>query len=592
MAFDGLVMAAVASELAGKIVGGRLEKIHQPGPSELVLVIHTRDWGKQRLLISAEARDARVHLTDGAYVNPLAPPVFCMVLRKHLEGGRIRSVEQVGLERVLKLSFDSRDELGRPGSKLLFCEVMGKHSNVLLVDPDSNTIVDGIHRYSHSVSRYREVLPNRPYLPPPEQGKMDPRQLSEEQFRSVILNSDLGSTLTEVLLQNIAGIGPQTCRELVVRAGLSQDYQLEYCGEYELNQLWAQLQKLRQILEQGIFAPTLLLDRRGQPLDFAALDLSHLPAFRRESGEMSRLLDQYYGNLKQRRVMESQRHSLLQITRREIARFKKKLTLYKKSLAAAEKGDDYRLFGELLTANLYRLEQGSEARVENFYHPENQEFLVPLDPTLTPGENAQAYFKKYLKAKNTREAVLAHLELAQAEVSYLEAVEIAISQSMDPEDLREIRTELEEQAYLKARTQQGQKKSKKEQSRPTPLSFVSSEGLTILVGKNNKQNDYLTLKLADDEDIWLHTKDIPGSHVIIRLDRQSEVPEQTLLEAASLAAWFSKARQSGKVPVDYTRRQHVRKPKGAKPGMVIYDNQRTLMVVPNEELVERLIPAN
>ncbi|AEG60574.1 Rqc2 family fibronectin-binding protein [Desulforamulus ruminis] len=592
MAFDGLVMAAVASELAGKIVGGRLEKIHQPGPSELVLVIHTRDWGKQRLLISAEARDARVHLTDGAYVNPLAPPVFCMVLRKHLEGGRIRSVEQVGLERVLKLSFDSRDELGRPGSKLLFCEVMGKHSNVLLVDPGSNTIVDGIHRYSHSVSRYREVLPNRPYLPPPEQGKKDPRQLSEEQFRSVILNSDLGSTLTEVLLQNIAGIGPQTCRELVVRAGLPQDYQLEYCGEYELNQLWAQLQKLRQTLEQGTFAPTLLLDRRGQPLDFAALDLSHLPAFRRESGEMNRLLDRYYGNLKQRRVMESRRQSLLQITRREIARFKKKLALYQKSLAAAEKGDDYRLFGELLTANLYRLEQGSEARVENFYHPENQELLVPLDPTLTPGENAQAYFKKYLKAKNTREAVLAHLELAQAEVSYLEAVEIAVSQALDPEDLQEIRTELEEQAYLKARTQQGQKKSKKEQGRSTPLSFVSSEGLTILVGKNNKQNDYLTLKLAGDEDIWLHTKDIPGSHVIIRLDRHPEVPEQTLLEAASLAAWFSKARQSGKVPVDYTRRRHVRKPKGAKPGMVIYDNQRTLMAAPNEELVERLMPAD
>ncbi|SHE35307.1 Rqc2 family fibronectin-binding protein [Desulforamulus putei] len=588
MAFDGLVMAAVARELADKLTGGRVEKIQQPGPSEIVMVIHTRERGRQKLLLSADARDARVHLTEGSYVNPLAPPIFCMVLRKHLEGGRIRSLEQVGLERILKFSIDSRDELGRPGEKLLICEVMGKHSNILLVDPDNNTIVDGIHRYSHAVSRYREVLPNRPYLSPPEQGKRDPRTFSEEQFRTEIMDSDLAARVADVLLQRIAGVGPQTCREMVARAGLPLDYRLEHCGDYELTQLWRQVQWVCTMLEEGSFEPTLLLDRRGQPLEFAALDITHIKAHRREKGGMSSVLDRYYEKLNNLRLLEGYRQSLLQTVRKEISRLKKKLSLYQKSLATAEKAEKYRIYGELLTAYLYQIEQGPEAKVQNFYDPEGTEAVIPMDPSLTPAQNAQAYFKKYLKAKNTRDAVINQLEQAESELSYLEAVETAVLQAPDMEDLTEIRGELEEQTYLKPKVQQGRSKAKKEQSRPRPLSFMSSDGYTILVGKNNKQNDYLTLRLAGDEDLWLHTKDIPGSHVIIRCDRGPDVPDQTLLEAATLAAWFSKGRQSGKVPVDYTRRRHVWKPKGAKPGMVLYDNQRTLYVTPSEELVEKL----
>lgn len=589
MAFDGLVMAAVARELADQLIGGRVEKIQQPGPSEMILVVHTRERGKQKLLLSADARDARVHLTGGSYVNPLSPPIFCMVLRKHLEGGRIRLVEQVGLERILKFSIDSRDELGRPGEKLLIIEVMGKHSNILLVDPDSNTIVDGIHRYSHSVSRYREVLPNRPYLPPPEQGKRDPRTLSEEQFRMEMMDSDLEAQVAGVLLQKIAGVGPQTCREMVTRAGLPADYQLEHCGDYELTQLWRQVQWVSTMLEEGSFEPTLLLDRRGQPLEFAAVNLTHVAAHLREGGCMSGILEHYYEKITGFRFLEGYRQSLLQTVRKEISRLKKKLAVYRKSLDTAEKADIYRVYGELLTAYLYQIEQGSEAKVQNFYDPEGQETVIPMDASMTPSQNAQAYFKKYLKAKNTRDAVMIQLEQAESELAYLEAVETAVLQALDTEDLTEIRSELEEQTYLKPKAQQGRAKTKKEQSRPQPLSFVSSDGHTILVGKNNKQNDYLTLRLAGDEDLWLHTKNIPGSHVIIRCDQRPDVPRQTLLEAASLAAWFSKARQSGKVPVDYTLRRHVRKPKGAKPGMVIYDNQRTLYVTPSEELVDKLM---
>lgn len=589
MAFDSLVMAAVAQELADLLIGGRLEKIQQPSAHEIIMVIHTRERGKQRLLLSAHAQDARIHLTSQAFVNPLNPPIFCMVLRKHLEGGRVRALEQVGLERILKIAIDSRDELGRPAEKLLLCEIMGKHSNILLVDPANNTIVDGIHRYSHAVSRYREVLPNRPYLPPPSQGKVDPRELSEEDFKSLLLASNWDSSVANALLQKIAGLGPQICRELVVRAGLPIDYAVEHCGDYEMTKLWEQLQWICAMLKEGNFEPTLLLDRRGLPVDFAAVNLSHLRANRRETADISEILDQYYRKITQVRLLENEQHSLLQIVRKEISRLKKKCDLHRQSLASAEKAEKYRIYGELLTANLYRIEQGPEAVVENFYHPTGEKITIPMDANLTPSQNAQAFFKKYLKAKNTREAVINHLAQAEAELGYLEAVETAVLQAQDMEALAEIRSELEEQAYLKPRSQQGKGKAKKEQVRPQPLSFISSNGLSILVGKNNKQNDYLTLRLAADDDIWLHTKDIPGSHVIIRRGQNQDIPEQTLLEAASLAAWFSKARHAGKVPVDYTQRRHVRKPRGAKPGMVIYDHQQTLMVVPSEELVEQLM---
>lgn len=589
MPFDGLVMSAIAGELADQLTGGRVEKIHQPNSSEVILIIHTREKGKQKLLISANARDARIHLTSGSYVNPITPPIFCMVLRKHLEGGRIRSIEQVDLERVLKFSIDSRDELGRPGEKLLFCEVMGKHSNILLVDPDSNLVVDGIHRYSHSVSRYREVLPNRPYLPPPKQDKVDPRKLSEDRFRTALLDEDyLESSVANILLQRITGVGPQTCRELVTRAGMSADYKLDHCGDYELTQLWNQIKRLADMIEDSKFEPTLLLDKRGNPLDFAALNLSHIKAFSREKGSMNNVLDKYFTKITKARLLGGHQQSLLQTIRKETGRLKKKITLYHKSLETADNADKYRNFGELITANLYQLGQGAEARVQNFYDPDAKEITITMDPSLTPSQNAQSYFKKYLKAKNTRDSVTFHMEQALTELNYLEAVEIAVLQAVDLADLNEIRLELEEQLYLKPKPLPGRSKIKKEQDRPRPLSFISSDGFTILVGKNNKQNDYVTLRLAAEEDLWLHTKDIPGSHVIIRRSTIGDVPDQTLLEAAILAAWHSKARQSGKVPVDYTIKKYVRKPKGAKPGMVIYDNQRTLYVTPNEELIDKL----
>lgn len=587
MPFDGLVLAAVRQELDEKFKGARIEKIYQPEKEELALVLHQPGL-RQRLLLSAHARDARVHLTATAKENPTSAPLFCMVLRKHLEGGRILAFEQSGLERVLIIRVESRDELGRFSEKHLICEIMGKHSNIILLDPDLGTILDGIKRYSHSVSRYREVLPGRDYLPPPAQGKLNPLTLNEEVFRQVCLDTPLETTLPNLLQKRLEGLSPVTCREIVHRANLPLDYLLDQCGDYDLRALWKAMYTVINPASQGEFKPFLLTGKKGELLDFAALELEHTGMTGKKGG-MNELLDLFFTNRSNQQKFGQQKNIVFSLLNKEVARLAKKLSIYQKSMDETAGADQLRLYGELLTSNLYRLEKDiPEAFLENYYDPACPQVAVPLDPQLTPLENSQAYFKKYVKAKNTRIAVESRLTLAQEELGYLEGIKTALELAGSQAELDEIRQELTEQGYLAAPVARpGKKKSKKERHIPRPHSFRSSDGFAIYVGKNNKQNDYLTLKMAAQDDLWLHTKDIHGAHVIIRVEGR-EIPARTLEEAAALAAFFSKARASSKVPVDYTQARHVHKPKGARPGMVIYENQKTIMAEPDEDKVDML----
>lgn len=590
MPFDGLVLAAVQNELENKMAGARIERIYQPHKDELILLLH-RPGNRQRLVLSANAWNARVHLTDVSRENPITPPLFCMVLRKHLEGGRILHFEQAGLERVLIIRTESRDELGNPSEKHLICEIMGKHSNILLVDASTGTIIDGIKRYSHTVSRHREVLPGRPYLAPPAQGKSNPLNLTEEEFRLICLETPLDTPLVELLQRNFEGLSTVTCRELVYRSGLPPETLLDHCGDYELRALWKALQGVMAPTARGIFTPCLLTGLKGEPVDFAALDLEHTEWSRRH-GEMNSLLDVFYTTREQLQRFNKNKKELSTLLSKELARLEKKLSIYTESLAETAGAEKLRLYGELLSANLYRLKQGNrEAALENYYQEGSPLVVIPLDPQLTPSENCQAYFKKYGKAKKTRLAVGARIDQTREELDYLEGVKIALEQAGEPDELAEVRQELMEQGYLKPLPPQPGakkvKKAKKERYIPKPYAFCSSDGFMLFVGKNNKQNDYLTLKMAGEEDIWLHTREIPGAHVIIRTEGK-EAPPSTLAEAAGLAAFFSKARGSKKVPVDYTLKKHVHKPRGARPGMVIYENQKTIMAVPDREAAERL----
>ncbi len=606
MAFDGLVLAAVAKELNDWLPQSRIEKIYQPAAGEIVLLLHNKRQ-KTRLLLSANAREARLHSTGEVRANPLTPPLFCMVLRKHLEGGRIVRFAQNGLERVLHIHVQAVDELGRLAEKVLIHEIMGKHSNIILTDPADNIILDGIHRFSHAVSRHREVLPGRTYTAPPQQEKTDPLTVKEEDFREIIWRSPEQQPVAKALLAGFNGLSPQTCREITVRSGLSTETTVGTCGIYELQRLWQVFQRLMQEVAGGEFRPTLVLNKTGEVVAFSAIDLTltDLPAkdcrqdnLLKTHGGMNEVLDRYFSLHRQKLGLTQQKNDLIQVVTIEKEKLLKKLTIYETALTEATAAEKYKIMGELLTANIFRLVKGAEStEVINYYDPAGATLLIKLDPRLTPAENAQHYFRKYTKTKNSAAYALAQKESAQTEVRYLDSVlnNLELAEAMP--ELAEIRAELTEQGYLKEKPARlrsrigagkgsaGKGGAGKNAEPLPPLTYTSSDGLTILVGRNNRQNDRLTLRTAQPEDIWLHAKDLPGSHVIIKCNHLADIPDRTLTEAAMLAAYYSKARSSAKVPVDYTRRKHVHKPKGSKPGMVIYENQRTVYVDPAEAII-------
>ncbi|MCL6448565.1 MAG: NFACT family protein [Armatimonadetes bacterium] len=583
MPFDGFVLAAVRKELAEKITGCAIDRVYQPTALELILNLR-RAGERRRLLLSAHPANARAHLATKAPENPPSPPLFCLVLRKHIEGGRLQKIHQPGLDRILTLEIAARDETGAPSRKQLVCEIMGKHSNIILIDEATGLIIDAIKRYSHAVSRHREVLPGRPYLPPPAQDKRNPLLLREEEFVETILGRPLESPLPDALQACLDGFSKPLAKELVYRAGLPEEMVLDECGEYELKKLWRALQELASPARQEQFQPTLILSQKKY-LDFAAFDLTHLSGFTRKKGEMNELAEEFYVYRERSEKLEKERQELLKRVRKEVKRLQKKAAVREEQLATAREADEYRLSGELLMANLHRLEKGlAEAALENFYDPENKPVVIPLDPGLSPVENARAYFKKYNKAKGALQKAEEIGAEIRRELAYLESVETALEQAAALADLLEIREELAEQGYL---PEERPKKAAKAPRAPEILTFTSSDGFKILAGRNNRQNDYLTMRLAKDNDLWLHAREIPGAHVIIRAGERPPTPA-ALREAAAIAAYYSRARQSQNVPVDYTLRKNVHKPRGARPGFVIYKEQRTLVADPDEALVERL----
>lgn len=584
MPFDGLALAAVRQELAEILTGCRIEKIYQPAREEVHLVL-SKPGGRYRLLLSADAGMARVHLTSGAGQNPPSPPVFCMVLRKYLEGGKIRGFSQPGYDRVLIISVDTGDNWSNPPEKQLICEIMGKHSNIILYNPETGVILDGVKRYSHAVSRHREVLPGRPYVPAPAQSKINPLSLTGEDFFTLMMQNKLDSKVSDLVQKQFDGLSPLLAREIVWRSGLDPDTVLDTCGEFDLTSVYLTLKKIYTLAAEGRFRPSLVY-RNNLPLDFAAFELTHLPGDRQETGSMNRIVDSYYGRKVMAGQLQNLRHYILTHVRKDIARLEKRLAAQTADLRAAAGADGIRLKGDLVTANIHRLKKGdTRVCLDNFYAENSPPVEIELDPRLSPAENAQHFFRQYNKAKKVQENAARHVQNTREELEYLAGVEYAAESAGSPEDLEQIRSELAEQGYLKPAGHRPPRR--KEPVRPRPAVYMSSDGMTVYVGKNNRQNDYLTMKMARQEDIWLHTREIPGSHVIIRTEGR-EAPPSTLEEAAKLAAFFSRARHSGKVPVDYTLRKFVSKPRGAKPGFVIYTGQKTIIVAPDPTLPEKL----
>lgn len=554
MSFDGLMLKAIVNEIAS-ILPAKVEKIHQPDNLELVFLLQAR--GSKRLSISAHPRFARIHLTEQKSINPPTPPMFTMVLRKHLQGAILHSISQHELERICYLDFQGYDELGMTTSHRLVVELMGKHSNIILLDNEGK-ILDAIKRIPPYLSRIRTVLPSQEYILPPAQGKIN-------LLKETIIPENQAGTMRETLFKNIEGLSPQSSSEILL--SLNYDPDLPW-NEQNQEEVILKVQEYIKAIANNQTTPSL----RPGKIAFAPFMLKGMDI--KEYSSPSKLLDIVYTEKENTNKLEEKRKQLDDILKNHLDKLARKKDIHEQSLAEAKNAEKYKLFGELLTANLYQLKQGEEkAILQNYYNQETVE--IPLDTQKSPADNAQRYFKQYNKAKRTKETQSALLVETISELNYLDTVSQAIADAETLDDLAEIHEELIKEGYAKAK----QQKKKEDPKKPEPRKYVSPQGFTIYVGKNNNQNDYLTMKLASPEDIWLHVKDAPGSHIIIKTEGK-QIPPETLEFAARLAANHSKSKHSNNVPIDYTQRRYVRKPKGAKPGMVIYTHYKTIFIDP------------
>ncbi|MBB3110477.1 putative ribosome quality control (RQC) complex YloA/Tae2 family protein [Paenibacillus phyllosphaerae] len=593
MALDGIVTRAVVHELQS-LVGARIHKIHQPTDHDLVLQIRGGST-PGKLLLSANPTYPRVHFTNQTFINPKEAPMFCMLMRKYCEGGQIEEVLQIGNERIIHMRIRQRDELGDIALKTIIIEIMGRHSNIILVDHATGAIHDGIHHVTPSISSYRIVMPGSEYVAPPEQGKLNPLHITTRAaFESALTEAipeveRAGDTVLapvapdKLLVSAFSGLSPLLAKEIIYRGRLALNPLLTL--EELCTAIWPAFEAMMLAWTDHRYDPQNVQpdEQSSGKAAFSVAALTHLATNGHvQSFEtVSECLEAFYGDKAQRDTVKQRVSDLIRFLQNERNKNVKKLEKLQETLDEAKDADKFRILGELLTTYMHQFSRGDkQVEVVNYYDEDQQAITIALDPQLTPSENAQRYFKRYNKHKNSLTAVAEQMKQAHQEIAYLESL-LQQLESASLSDIDEIREELVEQGYLRDRAKRGPKKKKN--ARPSLLCYTSSEGIAIYVGKNNTQNDYLTNKTAGPNETWLHTKDIPGSHVVIRA---TEFGDATLEEAAMLAAHYSQARSSSLVPVDYTLIRYVKKPSGAKPGFVIYDHQKTLFITPDEQRIK------
>lgn len=564
MSFDGVFTHAMINELRETLLSGRISKIHQPYENEVVLVIRSR--GKnQRLLLSAHPSYARIQITQIDYQNPDTPPNFVMMLRKHLDGAILESIEQIENDRVIHFHFTKRDELGDLQNIILIVELMGRHSTIILVNKESGKILDAIKHIGSSQNTYRSLLPGVDYIAPPEQNQLNPFSQEKEKVFHRLSQMDL---TPKGIQQQFQGIGFDTAQELVARLTERPNEKMLVWQEF-FTAIDTQLSpSLYEVAEKEYFTP----------INYRFFDSNTQQ--KKMYPTLSALLDAFYQEKAEKDRAKQQGGELIRKIENELKRNRNKLKKREQTLKDSENAEDYRRNGELLTTFMAQVPRGAnEVTLPNYYE-EDRPITIKLDPALTPNQNAQKYFHRYQKLKNAVKLIGKQIEEAKNEIDYLESV-LSQLEIAGPMDIEVIKEELTAEGYLKKKSSKKQKRKKPSQ----PDQYLSTDGTLILVGKNNLQNDQLSLKTAKKTDYWLHAKNIPGSHVIIKSDQPSD---ETITEAAELAAYFSKYRHSAQVPVDLVQVKHLRKPNGAKPGYVIYENQKTIIVTPEEEKINKM----
>lgn len=583
MPLDGIVIADIKNDIK-KLINCRIDKIYQPENDEIILSI--RGFGENlKLLMTASSQNPRIHFTEIAKENPKTPPLFCMVLRKHLSNGKITDVIQPGFERIVEIHIESLDEMGDLSVKRLIIEIMGKHSNIILVDGKEN-IIDAVKHVSFDKSSVRQVLPGRPYFYPPNQDKLNPMALEKEVFTETI-NSKPSMKVQEAIYKSYSGISPVMASDICMRAQVDPSKVITLCSVSETEKLFYAFESSVKAVLDGNFLHHIYGEKEtGNVIDFYSLPLHvYESSIVKPFENVSKLIESFYRDKDVLYRTKQKTQDLRKLVQNHIDRLVKKKEIQIKTLKEIENRDFHKICGELITANIYSIQQGLKTfNTVNFYEEDLPEITIALDPDLTPSENAQKYFKKYNKAKRTFTAMKEQQKETEEELYYLDSVMSVLEGKLDETDIRQIRDELTEEGYIKKHKDNAKKQNTKKMSF---MQFVSSDGYEIYVGKNNKQNDELTLKFASNYDLWLHTKNIPGSHVIIK-SQGVEIPDTTIEEAANLAAYFSKGKESSMVPVDYTLKKNVKKPSSAKPGMVIYETYKTAYITPDKEMIDKV----
>lgn len=568
MAFDGLYLSKIVQELNETILGFRADKIHQPEKDEIIMSFRGRD-GVKKLLLTSSADHARVHLTKESKQNPKTAPLFTMVLRKYIQSSRLMEICQPHGDRIIEFTFESTDEMGFHSNYLLIAELMGRHSNIILVRQRDMKIMECIKHVGADQNSYRILLPGATYISPPSQDKLNPWDFTAQDVIESLSGQDPAKVNPASLF---SGLSKHT--GLLLKSYL-EDSDLETKEDYG-NAMKSLFNGIRQTPQATVYYE----DRHPKDLT--------LIAFKEEEGlekkvfaSPSEALETYLGQKDLVHRVRERSQDILKILNANLDRLRRKITILEDVLEKSEKKESLVQYGELLKANLFQLpNQAKEVTVVDYYDEAQPEIKIQLDENKTVSENMQNFFHRYAKLKRSEANAKEQLVLAREEEDYLTSVADSVMRSEEPSDIEEIRQELIHAGYIRFR----RNKSKKE-APSKPMVFRSSQGLPIYVGKNNNQNDQLTMKFADKQDTWLHTKGYPGSHVIIH---SKEVDEETLLEAANLAAWFSKAQAGTKVPVDYTLVKNVKKPNGSKPGMVIYSTNQTIFVDPDQPRLERI----
>ena len=576
MPLDAITMTAVATELRSALIGGKVDKIYQPTRDEVVL--HMRaGGGNVKLLLSANPAHPRAQLTNIPRENPETPPMFCMLLRKYFVGGRILEISQPSMERLLDFRFETLNDLGDRVERRLVLECIGRKSNLIMLDGEGR-ITDCMRRVDGDLSAQRPLMPGLFYQFPTPTGKLDPTAMPEDDLAELVCReAPEREGQDKWLLDTFAGISPLIARELEFQSGGSREG------------LAAALKKLVQLIQSGQFTPV-VLRREEKEVDFSFLPiLQYGPTVEIKRCEsFSVLLDDFYAAKEAQERVKQRGQDFIRSVTQARNRTARKIANQEQDLANAANREQMRQFGDIITTNFYQMERGQTVlRAQNYYDPDCAEVEIPLDPLLTPQQNAARYYRDYKKAQKAEEMLTVQLEKNRAELDYLDSVLQMITLSEGDRDLQEIRQELMDNGYLKQHKRKMTAKGKPKIIHAKPMEFKSTAGIPILVGKNNSQNDRLTTKEADKRDIWLHTQKIHGSHVILKTGG-AEPDDQSLTEAAMLAAWFSQGKDSGQVPVDYTPVKFVKKPSGAKPGFVIYNTYNTMYVTPNEETVKKL----